>query len=249
VVKVSGETSVSASGAEIIWRTPIISGSVIISGNVGTSVSGNVVSAASGVETIWRGVTVSGSVIISGSVATSGFVQILTGVITINGGVPVTSGSVIVSGSVSVSGFIQVLTGVVTVTNLGIVSGSIIVSGSVIVSGNVGVSGSVSILSGGIVNVVTLTALKINNSGNPMMVTANSGGANLISAAVASVLLKAMVSCSSDVYVGDVTSKPFSGVGFALSPGEAVNVDINQVGTIWVCAANSGDKVTWLGVS
>jgi hypothetical protein len=45
-----------------------------------------------------------------------------------------------------------------------------------------------------------------------------------------------------------LTTKPFSGVGFVLSPGEGVNLPINQIGTVFVCAANSGDMVTWIGV-
>jgi hypothetical protein len=50
--KVSGEVVSVASGAEIIWRVPITSGSVIVSGNVGTSVSGNVVLAKISGETL-----------------------------------------------------------------------------------------------------------------------------------------------------------------------------------------------------
>lgn len=45
IADTSGSTIKVASGAEIIWRIPITSGSVIVSGTVSTSVSGNIVTA------------------------------------------------------------------------------------------------------------------------------------------------------------------------------------------------------------
>lgn len=75
IAKVSGEVVSVASGVEIIWRTPITSGSVIVSGSV--SVSGSVVTAASGIELIWRTPIISGSVIVSGTVSAASGVEVI----------------------------------------------------------------------------------------------------------------------------------------------------------------------------
>ena len=110
--------------------------------------------------------------------------------------------------------------------------------------------GSVTILSGGVVNVFALTALKGNSSGNPMLVTAASAGQMLWSAAVNSVIVKAISTNTLDLFLGGAAAgdKPYSGNGFVLSPGEGINLPVDNVGRIYACAALSGEKITWLGV-
>ncbi len=92
----------------------------------------------------------------------------------------------------------------------------------------------------------------INNSGNPLVLSSGlSGGVMLWSSTCLSVTLKALVTNSGDVYVGGYTAgqTPYSGCGFVLSPGEAINIDVDNVGKIRVCTALSGNQVTYIAIT
>jgi len=75
-----------------------------------------------------------------------------------------------------------------------------------------------------------------------------SGGIILTSADCISVTVKALSTNSGDIYVGGYTTgnMPYSGYGLLLEPGEAINVDIDNIGKIHVFATVSGDKVTYI---
>jgi hypothetical protein len=150
---------------------------------------------------------------------------------------------------------------VTTPSGGGQVSGAVIVSGTVaVISGQISVqsgqisveSGLVAVLSGevhivsGIVDLKSPTTIKI--SGNPFVVTGDSGGNILWSGDVVGVTLKALSRNSGDVFVGGSTHPPSSGVGFILQPGEATSIDIDNMGQVRLCAQVSGDKITFMGV-
>jgi hypothetical protein len=105
-------------------------------------------------------------------------------------------------------------------------------------------------VSGEIVDIAVPTSIKILNSGNPMAVTAASGGQSLLSASCVSVTVKALSKNTGDIYVGGSAAgnMPYSGQGFCLEAGEAVNFDIDNTGKVWVCAVVSGDRVCWAAV-
>ncbi|MCJ7631170.1 hypothetical protein MUP77_02035, partial [Candidatus Bathyarchaeota archaeon] len=104
--------------------------------------------------------------------------------------------------------------------------------------------------SGTVVDIQGPTAVYAITSGNPMAVTAASAGQMLVSKAVMSVTVKALSINSGDIYLGGEAAgdKPYSGCGFLLEPGEAINIDINEIGRVWACAEVSGDRLTYLGV-
>jgi len=86
----------------------------------------------------------------------------------------------------------------------------------------------------------------IHNSGNPLVVGAISGGVNILSGAIDSVVVKAVTSNSGDIYLGGDNDKPFSGQGMLLEAGEAVTINIVELGLIRACAEVSGDRITYL---
>jgi len=160
------------------------------------------------------------------------------------------------TGPISVSGQPIKISGekVFVITESGdyvVVSGEVVakVSGEslVVTSGEVRalISGDVVQISGQVVDFKAPTTIKTSGL---FTVTGASGGANLYSGAVVSVTVKALSSNSGDIYVGGSTHKPYSGYGFLLEPGEAINVDVDNFGEVWVFAAVSGDKVTYLGI-
>lgn len=122
------------------------------------------------------------------------------------------------------------------------------ISGEVVkISGEaVKISGEVVKISGQVVDLKAPTAIKTSGL---FTVTGASGGANLYSGAVVSATVKALSGNSGDIFVGGSGYKPYSGYGFLLEPGEAVNLDVDNFGEIWVVATVSGDKVTYLGVA
>jgi len=132
------------------------------------------------------------------------------------------------------------------------VSGAVQVSGTVAVSGLVGVqSGEVHVVSG-YVDILTPTAVSINNSGNPLLLDDRSGGIPLWSGAIKSVVVKAPSSNSGDVYVGGYGAgqMPYSGQGLPLAAGEAVVIDIVELGYIKCMATISGfNRVAYLGIN
>jgi len=144
------------------------------------------------------------------------------------------SGAVIVSGDVSTS-----------------VSGDIVkaeqqgpwgvqVSGAVIVSGDLTAS-----VSGQPVDIIVPTDIITNAV---TTVGSISGGTILTSADCISVTVKALSTNSGDIYIGGYTAgnMPYSGYGLLLEPGEAINIDIDNIGKIHAFAEVSGDKVTYI---
>ena len=128
-------------------------------------------------------------------------------------------------------------------------SSGLIVSKELLSGVNVALSSGLglSVANSGVQLLVPTTVLT-NASGNPMRVTAASGGVILTSAAVASVIVKSLAANTLDLYVGGISNRPYSGQGFVLAPGEAINLPINQVGAVIVCATLSGERITWIGV-
>jgi hypothetical protein len=133
-----------------------------------------------------------------------------------------------------------------------LVSGAVVVSGAVIVSGFVSIySGSVSVSSGQIISKVSGEVVDIKvptsiTSGGIFQVTAASGGAILTSSPCVSVTIKSMSKNSGDIYIAGNPMQ--SGQGFVLEPGEAVNLDVDNMGRAWLLAMISGDRVTFVGV-
>jgi hypothetical protein len=76
-------------------------------------------------------------------------------------------------------------------------------------------------------------------------IPANSGGVVLSSGDTLSVSIKALVKNSSDIYVGGPDNPPYSGHGFCLCPGEAWNVDVQNLNKVRLVSIISGDKITW----
>lgn len=79
-------------------------------------------------------------------------------------------------------------------------------------------------------------------------IPANSGGMVLARGEVTGVVLKALVRNSGDVYVGGPNTKPYSGYGYCLEPGESFRVDVSNLDGVYVVACVSGDTVTWASV-
>jgi len=81
--------------------------------------------------------------------------------------------------------------------------------------------------------------------GGVLFVPANSGGIILSSGEVVSVTVKALSRNSGDIYIGGPDNPPYSGHGYLLEPGEAVNLDVQNLNKIRLVAVVSGDIVTW----
>lgn len=79
-------------------------------------------------------------------------------------------------------------------------------------------------------------------------VSANSGGMVLARGEITGVVLKALVRNSGDIYIGGPDTRPYSGYGYCLEPGEGFRVDISRLEGICVVACVSGDAVTWSSV-
>jgi len=79
-------------------------------------------------------------------------------------------------------------------------------------------------------------------------VPANSGGIVLARGEVTGVVMKALVRNSGDIYIGGPDTRPYSGEGYCLEPGESFRVDISNLDGIYVVSCVSGDAVTWASV-
>jgi len=128
-----------------------------------------------------------------------------------------------------------------------LISGDVVVgkiSGETVISK---ISGEtvVAKISGEVVDIKVPTEVKTNTI---RTITGNSGGEVLHSGSVVSVTIKALSSNSGDIYVGGATNRPYSGYGFLLEPGEAVNLDVSDFDDVYLFACVSGDKVTFLGI-
>jgi len=263
----SGEVTIQ-SGAQVITQPGIqVSGAVIISGLVGVN-SGEVhilsgeVTIQSGAQVIIQpGIQVSGAVIVSGDFSIASGAQVITqpgiqvsGTVAVSGEVTIADG-VQVSGTVAVSGEVTAIvqSGAQVITQPGIQ-----VSGAVIISGLVGVnSGRVDVLSGevhilsGTVDIEVPTSLLTNAVDNPQLISDNSGGDIITSGSIISVVVKAVGENATDMYVGGhtATHMPYSGHGMVLAAGEAMNLDIAELGYVKACATTSGDKLSYIAVT
>jgi hypothetical protein len=101
-------------------------------------------------------------------------------------------------------------------------------------------------VSGEVVDIKVPTEVKTNSL---KVVTGASGGQVLHSGAVVSVTIKAVSANSGDIYVGGATNRPYSGFGFQLEKGEAINLDVSDFGDVYLCATVSGDRATFLGIA
>src|SRR3990170_1998327 len=255
--KLSGLFIASGVGVVASLTVPVTSGSVQVSGTVAVS---GVVIVSSGLIQIISPASLSGLYVIaalsgsgqiSGTVAVSGVVNVASGLVQIispaslsglyiisspSGGGQV-SGAVIVSGTVNTSVSGNIVTVASGVWNIDSTSGKVwVTSGSVTIQSGVDLS-------------VPLSGLIINNSGNPLFVPSNSGGVSLWSASVRTVTLKCHTSNVNDIYLGAhvAGNMPYSGQGFIFQPGEIWPIDVPQAAYIRVCAANSGDRVSYIG--
>ena len=241
---------------------------VLVSGQL-TTASGIGVTINSGVGlTVNSGVGVTiqsgaGVVLVSGLYVASG-IYYASGVgVIINSGVGVTVqsgyGVVLVSGLYVASG-IYYASGVGVIINSGvgvtIQSGTVVSGIGVTVNSGVGVNiGSAYVImqSGtATVDIIVPGTPTINNSGNPMVMQSGlSGGWPLWSAACVSVTLKALSDNSGAIYIGGYTAgqSPYSGCGFKLEPGEAINMDVNNTGKVRVCNSISGSAVTYIAIA
>jgi len=160
------------------------------------------------------------------------------------------------------SGEITVLSGDVRATQLG--AWGVQVSGAVQVSGEVSLPSTQPVKISGetVIAKISGETVAASVSGQPVdiivptgivtnavtTVGSVSGGTILTSADCISVTVKALSTNSGDIYVGGYTAgnAPYSGYGLLLEPGEAINVDIDNIGKIHVFATVSGDKVTYI---
>jgi hypothetical protein len=184
-----------------------------------------------------RRAAISGDIVIS---KVSGEIVQVSGQI-----VQVASGAYLASGIYVVTAVTTNISGQV----VWVASGEIhVVSGQVVakVSGEVvNVSGEtvVSKVSGEVVDIRVPARL---TSGGIFAVGAQSGGVILTSGPCVSVTIKAMSKNSGNIHVGGWWLQ--SGQGFVLEPGEAVNVDVDNYGRVFLLAEISGDRVTFVGV-
>ncbi len=246
IVTMSGDHFYQESGAYVQIQPGIqISGAVIVSGNLSADVSGNWVEAhiLSGEVSIQSGayVIIQPGIQVSGTVAVSG---------TLSADV---SGqwveSHILSGEVSIQSGAQVI----TQSGIEIIWRGIQVSGTVEISGDLSanISGQwvESHILSGEVSIETPSTIKIAAPTNPKQIHSLSGGTPLQSGTSISVIIKSL-SGNSDMYVGGFTTghRPYSGCGLLLAGGEAINIDVDEMGKINLFAANSGNMVSYLGV-
>ena len=75
-----------------------------------------------------------------------------------------------------------------------------------------------------------------------------SGGVQLLSGAIISLVIAAPSNNSGDLYMGYTDYRPYSGYGFLLEPGVGVSVDIDNPNVAFFFAEVSGDEVSYMGV-
>lgn len=80
-----------------------------------------------------------------------------------------------------------------------------------------------------------------------LIVGALSGGIELASGPIVSVVVKALAANSGDVFLG-ASGTVYSGHGFQLRPGDALTADIDNLNRIYGMASVSGDTLTYLGI-
>lgn len=232
VVLISGDTVIAKVSGEVVQ----ISGQSIIAGVSGETVIAKV----SGEVVKISGETIIGKV--SGEVAKiSG--ETVVGKVSGETLISKVSGEVVkVSGEVvQISGqHVYLESGAVV-----LVSGQTVVakvSGETVISK---VSGEAVSVSGNVLALEVPTEVK---TGSVRTIPDTSGGVVLHSGSVLALKVKAMGGNSGDVYLGGATNRPYSGFGFALAPGEAESMDIDDFSRVYVVATVSGDRVCFDGV-
>jgi len=135
---------------------------------------------------------------------------------------------------------------------------SVVVSSGVIdiTGGAVSISGNVITMSGNMIEThimsgevtVEQKASDTINIGAFATPTAESGGTQLSSGAVHSVIIRNM-SGNQDVFVGGSgnTTNPYSGYGYCLEMDEKLTIDVQNFSEISLCANISGQLVTYMG--
>lgn len=120
------------------------------------------------------------------------------------------------------------------------------VSVSVVISEMSVSSGEIHIVSGEI----EIKPLKNVVVGSLVTIPNLSGGVSLGTQTIGSLTIKSLSKNSGDIYIGgnENGSMPFSGYGLLLEPGEAINLDINNLNIVRIYATVSGDRVTYLGL-
>lgn len=207
------------------------------------------------------GVNASGHVLTDVEVDVSSglFVVVQSGVQVV--GASQISGAVQISGIVGVSGRVSILSGLVCVASgeVHIMSGVTSVSGNVVsisgeirahISGDhVFVESGVYLASGVGVLIQIPQSISINAPSNPQVIGSTSGGDILTSGNINLIIVKSRTTNSGDLYVGGHTAghMPYSGRGFLLEPGEAMTINIQEMGYVHVFAEVSGDLATYLG--
>ena len=162
-----------------------------------------------------------------------------TVVTSISGNIVKISGQCIVTDSGSVT---TVSGNVVFITNLSGQNLSVSISGV-----TVSLSGAtlVTTVSGNPISIIPPTLIR---TGGTLAVTDASGGVALSSGEIVSVVLKAMITNTGDIYVGGAApNEPYSGFGYVLSQGEPVAIDIDNFNAVFVVAVVSGDQVSFMG--
>lgn len=106
-------------------------------------------------------------------------------------------------------------------------------------------SGQITNISGQTISLAIPTLIR---TGLTLPVASASGGVVLYSGETVSVVVKAVITNTGDIYVGGAAPyRPYSGFGYQLSQGEPIAVDINNFNDVFVVAIVSGDKVSFLG--
>ena len=165
-------------------------------------------------------------------------------------GVLISGQHVFVESGVIISSGVGVIVGTATLSGLQLISGQSVTIASGTSVTLVLASGEVHIMSGAVTIYLLSSEVKINNSGNPIVVGAISHGIILWSSPVISVTVKALSINSGDIYLGGHATGqgPFSGQGFLLEPGEAINMDVDNTGKVHLFAEVSGDRATYAGI-
>ncbi|MCZ7405415.1 MAG: hypothetical protein O8C67_10870, partial [Candidatus Methanoperedens sp.] len=103
----------------------------------------------------------------------------------------------------------------------------------------------VTTVSGNSVSIISPTLIR---TGLTLPVASGSGGVVLFSGETVSVVVKAAITNTGDIYVGGAPPyRPYSGFGYVLSQGEPIAIDINNFNDIFVVSTVSGDKVSFMG--
>jgi hypothetical protein len=224
--------------------------------------SGQSVALLSGEVTRWSGLNIAGNLSVAVSISGQPVALVSGTNITLSGlGIIVSFSGQSISAPSSApvyitnsrSSPIYVASGVVVVATVSVGSGLYIIndsgvyvrveSGSFIqIQSGVGV-----IIQSGVHTQTTFTPSVGVRTRSLLRVTSDSGGITLLSGDIHSVTIKNL---SGDIYVGGSQGidYPYNGYGMILCNGEALTLDVNNFNLISVCAVNSGDLISYIGI-